>query len=107
MRKPAFALLAGILALTYLAFQAELFEDEYEENHPVQSDGPAITSTQLSNECDKENAQEAFVVVPVILVEPLYSLPLEFTVQIHAHLPYQLVRDKSPPLNHSQDSSLV
>lgn len=89
---------ALLLASNYFAFQVELFEDEYEANHPRTYETCSITQPTLTWESfDKENAPKAFVCdaeirlhVLFILHSPPVRLPLP-------ELQYQPVRDKSPP----------
>ena len=53
---------ALLLASNYFAFQVELFEDEYEANHPRTYETCSITQPTLTWESfDKENAPKAFV----------------------------------------------
>ena len=96
-----------ILVVCYFSSQVELFDDEYEANHPPYSSGPTFVSMPLSFECDKENAQEAYEPVPIILVKPLFLLPFELVPEIDPHIPFQPVHDKSPPRPLYQDNSLV
>lgn len=91
-------LVALVLATNYFAFQVELFEEEYEANHPKTFESCSITKSTLSWESfDKENAPEAFVFDAGIRSEFLFLLEQE---PVALHLPfaqYQPIRDKSPP----------
>jgi len=89
---------AFVLATNYFCFQVEIFEDEYEANHPKPYETSSITQPSLNWESfDKENAPKAFVFdaeirlhVLFVLHSPRVRLPLP-------ELQYQPVRDKSPP----------
>ena len=49
--------IALLLAFNYFAFQVELFDDEYEENHPAPTTTCSITHPTLNWESfDKDNA---------------------------------------------------
>ena len=91
-------LIAILLATNYFLFQIELFEDEYEANHPKRCETCSVTLPTLSWESfDKENAPEAFVFDAGIRSEFLFLLEQE---PVALHLPfaqYQPIRDKSPP----------
>lgn len=91
-------LVAFILATNYFAFQVELFEEEYEANHPKSYDSCSITQPTLSWESfDKENAPQAFVFDAGIQSQFLFLLERE---PVALHLPfaqYQPIHDKSPP----------
>jgi hypothetical protein len=94
-------LVAFFLACNYFAFQVELFDEEYEENHSQSTglDGPAISPSSLSWETfDKENAPKAFTIEPVFQLQCLF--PFFATDQRVADpiIPYFVIRDKSPPL---------
>jgi len=92
-------LAALFLASNYFAFQIELFEEEYEANHPKTYDGTSLTQLTLTWESfDKQNAPKAFVVDPHIHIEPLF-LVQPVTEQTPNPDPQpQPIRDKSPPL---------
>jgi hypothetical protein len=79
----------------------ELFEDEYEENHPAID--PFMHACTLSlptlnwETFDKDNAPKAITVLPflsltLLLTIPGHSLPAPVTVYNQ-----QIIRDKSPP----------
>lgn len=91
-------LVALILATNYFAFQVELFEEEYEANHPKKYDSCSITQPTLTWESfDKENAPQAFVFDAGIQSQFLFLLERE---PVALHLPfaqYQPIHDKSPP----------
>ena len=89
---------ATILACNYFAFQIELFEEEYEHNHPHMPDAVAFSHPSLSWESfDKVNAPQAFVVKPLLSIELIGSIAVPETIEYQFRLPYQPIRDKSPP----------
>ena len=95
-----FRLIAFVLASNYFSYQVELFEDEYEENHPKQSDAgaAAITSSSINWETfDKENAPKAFTIEPSFQLECLFPLNVSNDQVAPAYVPYFDIRDKSPP----------
>ncbi len=101
VRQRAWQILAFICAMDYLAFRAELFEDEYEQSHPQLAGCRGeltITLPSLNWETfDKDNASKAFVVDPEIRLLVVGSLP-HVTIPAPAERPAAgLVRDKSPP----------
>jgi len=86
------------LALNYFAFQVELFEDEYEANHPKSSECGAFSLPTLTWESfDKDQAQQPFVIDALIQLELLYLLPPSGRPESFVHRPGQPIRDKSPP----------
>lgn len=89
---------AFILALNYFAFQVELFEDEYEANHPRSYTTSSISQPSVTWESfDKENAPKAFVCKPFIQLSMLYTLAVTFGPVLEPGAQFQPVRDKSPP----------
>ncbi len=95
---PLHRIVAFILATNYLAFQLEVFEDEYKENNPTRSETCAIGKSTLNWESfDKQNAPEAFVFDAGLLIEFLFLIPSPCTSQFLPNPQYQPVRDKSPP----------
>jgi hypothetical protein len=94
----AFKFIAALVALNYFAFRIELFEDEYEQNHPDPTSGQTLSVSSLNWESfDKDNAQQAVVVDAGITSLCLFTLINEFDVQPYAFQPFSLIRDKSPP----------
>ena len=90
--------IALILASNYFAFQVELFEEEYEANHPRICEGSYYSQPTLTWESfDKQNAPEAFVVDPEIRIEPLFGLQPGSELIPDPDPQLQPVRDKSPP----------
>ena len=90
---------ALILACNYFAFQVELFDAEYEENHPAPVTSSAVSSPTLTWESfDKDGALEAFVLNACLRIECVVILPLPPPAPPVAAPPSTLVRDKSPPL---------
>ena len=91
---------AVVLACNYFAFQVELFDAEYEENHPAPTvpGSHALSHPTLTWESfDKNNAPKAFVVDAGLGVECLAIIPLGTDVKASPVAPYHPVRDKSPP----------
>lgn len=92
-------LIAVGLACNYLAFQVELFDDEYEANHPCPTVTPSFSSTSVTWESfDKDNAPEPFSIEPANYFGCLFRLALVFSFLPLPSRPFHLVRDKSPPL---------
>jgi hypothetical protein len=90
--------IALLLAVNYFAFQVELFDDEYEANHPRHDDRVAFSSPTLSWESfDKNNAPEPFVIDPCFRVELLTWLHPPAPEPLSSHHPFRDLRDKSPP----------
>jgi hypothetical protein len=92
-------LIALVLAANYFAFQVELFDDEYEANHPRFSETRSITGPVFTWESfDKENAPRAFTVDPFIEIRPLFLTIAEPASPVPPAPPRVPARDKSPPL---------
>lgn len=95
----AYRLIALVLAADYFAFQVELFDDEYEANHPRTSGKSSLTGPVFTWESfDKENAPRAFVVDPCIEIRPLFRVTDEPALPLPPVILRSPVRDKSPPL---------
>ena len=95
----AYRLIALFLAADYFAFQVELFDDEYEANHPRTSGASSVTGPVITWESfDKENAPQAFIVDPCIEIQPLFRVVDEPALPVPPAIPRAPVRDKSPPL---------
>ena len=94
------ACVALVLACNYFAFQAELFDDEYEANHPAQArkGTHALTNPSATWESfDKDNAPQPFVFDARVSLVSRFVLPEEAPLT-HLHSPgIHPVRDKSPP----------
>jgi hypothetical protein len=91
--------IALLLATNYFAFQVELFEEEYEANHRQASTTCSIGSPALTWESfDKENAPKAFIVEAGIRIQFLFLFESDVETLPPPHAPFQLIRDKSPPL---------
>ena len=93
--------LALIVALNYFAFRVELFEDEYEANHPRNiSEGLALSQYSLNWETfDKDNAPKAFVVDTEVTIQLLCVLDVVPQINHESCQPFQPIRDKSPPID--------
>jgi hypothetical protein len=97
-RRPAYQLIAFLLAANYFAFQVELFDDEYEANHPRTSATSSITGPVFTWESfDKDNAPPAFVVDPCREIRPLFTVIAEPALPGTPAAPRVPARDKSPP----------
>ena len=97
-RRLSYSLIALILATNYLAFQAEVFDDEYEANHPKRSDKPSITVPSLNWESfDKDTAPQAFTFDACLRTGYLFSLPDLTLVEFIPFESFKVIRDKSPP----------
>ena len=93
------AFVALLLAGNYFAFQVELFDTEYEANHPKQAETCSISSPTLNWESfDKNNAPQAFVFDARVAIECIFILPSLPVSTPRLEPPFRLVRDKSPPL---------
>jgi hypothetical protein len=95
---PGTALIALLLAWNYFAFQVEIFDCEYEANHPARQVTVSFVAPALSWESfDKDQAPAPYLFDAGARLEVVSLLPF-FTP--HSPLPYaqpQPVRDKSPP----------
>ena len=98
MKRHIFQYIALILAANYFAFQVELFEDEYEQNHRPVSRTSAVGSPTTNWETfSKTEAAKAFVVTVETILQFLHPVPVEPVTRIHLVIQRDLVRDKSPP----------
>ena len=97
-RTLSWRLLALLVACNYFAFRTELFESEYNENHPFHYTTSSITLPSLNWETfDKDNAPKAFTIVLGHQIEFLFTIHVIRKPVQHSYQPYQPVRDKSPP----------
>jgi hypothetical protein len=88
-----------LLASNYFAFQVEMFEEEYEQNHRRVSEECSFAAPSLNWESfDKNNAPKAFKLEPVFMSEPLFFLITTRLPEFISVHPIHRVRDKSPPL---------
>ncbi len=94
-----FRCIALVLAANYFAFQVELFDCEYEANHPKQAERATVTSPSLTWESfDKDNAPQPFVFDALIRIEPFFFLPPPVELQVPDVRIPAVLRDKSPPV---------
>ncbi len=92
------ACVALVLACNYFAFQVELFDGEYEQNHPSAPTTLSISTLSTNWESfDKENAPQAFQVDADLHLECLLILQPMHVLESPEKPPSQLIRDKSPP----------
>ncbi|HTY58779.1 MAG TPA: hypothetical protein VMF59_08165 [Bacteroidota bacterium] len=97
-RRFAYRIIGLVLAANYFAFQVELFDDEYEANHPRVSEKCSFTGPVFTWESfDKENAPEAFVVDPCIEIRPLFIVFTDDRLSLPPALFRNRILDKSPP----------
>jgi hypothetical protein len=91
-------LTALVLACNYFAFQIELFEDEYEENHRLPSETSAIAGYSANLESiEKDNAPEALYFNAWLRIVCLFVLsPHPASLSVN-ECPLHPIRDKSPP----------
>jgi len=98
-RSTIFSILATIVALNYFAFRVELFEEEYEANHPAPASTLSFSMPTVTWETfDKDNAPQAFTVTVDTRQALLFRQPAERRERAPMHRPFSHVRDKSPPL---------
>ena len=87
-----------ILAVNYFVFRVELFENEYDDNHPIIPDTVSFSASNLTWESfDKDNAPKAFVCNCEIQIEFIDFSPQQFHETLQFYPPFQLIQDKSPP----------
>lgn len=97
-RRLAWHAIALVLAANYFAFQVELFDDEYEANHPKTSESCSVTASVFTWESfDKENAPKAFTFEPFFEIRALFVLSSPPAPRFPAVSPFHTIRDKSPP----------
>jgi len=86
------------LAVTYIAFHAEFFDKEYQENHRVVSDTISFASPSVTWETfDKSNAPKAFTLNVDVTIELLGYLRLPSFRITPPEIKFDIIRDKSPP----------
>ena len=91
--------IALLLACNYFAFQVELFEDEYEENHPLPAKTSCVSSLSTNWESfDKDNAPQAYYFDAGLRLECLLVLQPSFAFESFSAPPFHPIRDKSPPV---------
>ena len=90
---------ALVLACTFLAFQVELFDTEYEANHPAPSSSTSsLTAPSVTWESfDKDNALKAFVFDAGVRSECSFIIPSPPIIRRLTEPLLQRIRDKSPP----------
>jgi hypothetical protein len=89
---------AFLLSVNYFCFQVEVFEEEYEANHPAQTGSAALSSPSLTWESfDKDQAPQPFVFDAATTFERLATLEEPSSPIPPAHTPKDPIRDKSPP----------
>ncbi len=106
-----FTCTAIVLASNYFAFQVELFDAEYEENHPTSSGNTSgtctISASSLTWESfDKDNAPQAFVVDACVTLVCFLRLPEETAPPDVIRPSIERIRDKSPPIPTAVTSAL-
>jgi hypothetical protein len=99
-RKFSYRLIALLLACNYFAFQTEVFEDEYAEQHPAPTTQTTFASPTLGWESfDKDNAPPPFTFnLAMLALEIVWQLADEPDSEPYYYKPLFTIRDKSPPL---------
>jgi hypothetical protein len=93
-----FACTALVLATTYIGFQIEPFEEEYERNNPLPSAEPTFTLPAENWETyGKTDVPTAFSFRPEILFLPLLAFDGPTSLPLVDLKPFHRIRDKSPP----------
>ncbi|TAK63060.1 MAG: hypothetical protein EPO24_04510 [Bacteroidetes bacterium] len=88
-----------LLALNYFAYQVELFEEEYKENHREPSSVLSFAPNSVTWETfGKTSAQKAFVLLVDVAIEQFGILQLPKIRITPPLVTFDIVRDKSPPL---------
>lgn len=90
--------MALVLALIYLGFEGEIFEEEYEANHPAKPEKCSLSSPSTSWESlDKEDAPPPFFFNATPCIELLFIVFTPQPVVGIVEAPFDVIRDKSPP----------
>ena len=89
-------IVAFLLVVVYALFQGELFDDEYEANHPVSPGQCSITRVPLASEGDKENAQEPYLCLADLQLALIFTLTDSAPQPIHVAECQERIRNKSP-----------
>lgn len=95
-----FKFVALSLASVFISFQLEVFDEEYEANHPKPPDTCAFSQPSVNWETfDKNNAPKAFTFDSCVQIEWLEMVEPERDIEPKPFSPFNIVRDKSPPLS--------
>jgi len=87
-----------LVALNYIAFHAELFDEEYKANHRAVSDSLSFAPPSVTWETfDKSNAPQAFTLTVDVTIELIGYLRLPNIRITPPLLRFDIIRDKSPP----------
>lgn len=98
-RRLSFRLLSLLIAANYFAFRVECFEGESEQHGPRPQGTVAFNTPSTDWETfDKNNAPEAVTVEVSLRIEFCIPMHQECTKRVQHYPPFQLIRDKSPPL---------
>lgn len=96
--RTCFACTALVLAATYLGFQIEPFEEEYERNHPLPSSEPTFNLPAENWETyGKTDVPTAYSFSPGIIFIPLPAFDVAARMPLVELKPFHRIRDKSPP----------
>ena len=94
-----FRCLALAIAANYLVFRIELFQEEFENNHPLVSSGLFITLPALNWETfDKDNAPSALSIGVEKIIELIATCDPFLPADARSCNSLQIIRDKSPPV---------
>jgi len=87
-----------LLATNYFAFQVELFEEEYEQNHRTMSECESFAAPTLTWESfDKNNAPKAFTIEPLLFGTVVAVCGAQSVHKPPPRRQTSIIRDKSPP----------
>jgi len=91
---------ALVLSFNYFFFQVELFEKEYEANHPTAPDNCSISIHALSWESfDKDNAPQPFIFNFGQQIDCVLILGTVQAIHVSPVTRHDPIRDKSPPIS--------
>ena len=91
---------ALVLSFNYFFFQVELFEQEYEANHPTKPDHCSISIHALSWESfDKDNAPQPYVFNIGQQIDCIFILGTVHAIRLSPVTRHDPIRDKSPPIS--------
>ncbi len=98
LRAASYRILPLFLALVYIGFQTEPFDEEYEKNNPVRSAGVNIDYSSDNWESHgKANVREAFRFDSTIILIILLLLVPVIGAELPPLIPFRLLLNKAPP----------
>ena len=105
MKLPVHKLVALLLVLNYIAFHAEFFDKENEQNHRLVSSTCSIDTPSVTWETfDKTNAPKAFVFDAEVTFQIVDCTPQIISSCFVHRVNDNVIRDKSPPISISFSS---